>query len=299
MLGAQALEILALRPGATSSEIKEAYRDMVKVWHPDRFGDDARLREKAEHQLKLINEAYRTLQSDQSISGVYAATPGGVYSSPAPASAVPQSRRNGLRFDRRSVAWICGGLLLLVILVAGYLARHDATIQDVAPSAQVIPTTSTSGDDVRPKRAAHANGSGQKQFGVRPLSDAETDRMQMRCSARMRTEGEAAYEDCLRAQVAMLAHPTSAPDLSALSDAERESIEKTCAEPRLRGPEWYNRCLTAEAAALAAEPARADLSALSDADRQGVEAACSNAKDREGPAAYNRCLERFVEALKK
>jgi curved DNA-binding protein CbpA len=63
LLTSEAFDVLSLRPGATPSEIKEAYRDLVKVWHPDRFGSDVRLREKAELQLKLINEAYRTLQS--------------------------------------------------------------------------------------------------------------------------------------------------------------------------------------------------------------------------------------------
>jgi hypothetical protein len=35
------------------------YRDLAKVWHPDRFdGGDARLKQKAEAQLKAINDAY-------------------------------------------------------------------------------------------------------------------------------------------------------------------------------------------------------------------------------------------------
>jgi curved DNA-binding protein CbpA len=53
----EAFDVLGLRPGAPSSEIKEAYRDLVKVWHPDRFGSDPRLRQRAEVKLKEINEA--------------------------------------------------------------------------------------------------------------------------------------------------------------------------------------------------------------------------------------------------
>lgn len=30
-------EILELEPGASPEEVKRAYRDLVKVWHPDRF----------------------------------------------------------------------------------------------------------------------------------------------------------------------------------------------------------------------------------------------------------------------
>jgi curved DNA-binding protein CbpA len=56
-------KILGLKPGATAAEIKETYRDLVKVWHPDRFGSDVRLRLKAEQKLQQINDAYRVLQS--------------------------------------------------------------------------------------------------------------------------------------------------------------------------------------------------------------------------------------------
>src|SRR5438477_5291542 len=65
LLRNEALDVLALRPGASALEIKGAYRDLVKVWHPDRFGSDPRLREKAEDKLKQINEAYLVLQSDR------------------------------------------------------------------------------------------------------------------------------------------------------------------------------------------------------------------------------------------
>jgi curved DNA-binding protein CbpA len=76
LLTDEALEVLALRPGAAPSEIKEAYRDLVKVWHPDRFGNDLRLRQKAELQLKLITEAYRVLLSNPGVNGRYAAGSG-------------------------------------------------------------------------------------------------------------------------------------------------------------------------------------------------------------------------------
>jgi curved DNA-binding protein CbpA len=55
-------EILGLRPGATQEEIKQAYRDLAKVWHPDRFPNDPRLQQKAQDKLKEINEAYRYLK---------------------------------------------------------------------------------------------------------------------------------------------------------------------------------------------------------------------------------------------
>lgn len=56
-------EILELKAGASQNEIKDAYRDLAKVWHPDRFSHDPKLQIKAEEKLKLINQAYEKLRS--------------------------------------------------------------------------------------------------------------------------------------------------------------------------------------------------------------------------------------------
>lgn len=54
-------QLLDVRPGASDEELKAAHRDLTKVWHPDRFGNDPLLRRKAEEKLKAINEAYETI----------------------------------------------------------------------------------------------------------------------------------------------------------------------------------------------------------------------------------------------
>ena len=55
--------ILELNPGATKEEIIRSYRDLIKVWHPDRFQNDTRLLEKANRKLQEINHAYQKLKS--------------------------------------------------------------------------------------------------------------------------------------------------------------------------------------------------------------------------------------------
>ena len=56
--------VLGLPVNASLEEVREAYKDLVKVWHPDRFANHPRLSAKAEEKLKEINNAYERLLSD-------------------------------------------------------------------------------------------------------------------------------------------------------------------------------------------------------------------------------------------
>ena len=55
-------KILGLAPDAAPAEARQAYRALVRTWHPDRFGDDPSLQLRAQERLKEINEAYRVVQ---------------------------------------------------------------------------------------------------------------------------------------------------------------------------------------------------------------------------------------------
>jgi curved DNA-binding protein CbpA len=58
----RAYRVLGLEPAAKPEDVKTAYRDLAQVWHPDRFPVGSRLRDKAERNLKRINEAYTLLK---------------------------------------------------------------------------------------------------------------------------------------------------------------------------------------------------------------------------------------------
>jgi curved DNA-binding protein CbpA len=306
----------------------------VKVWHPDRFGNDPRLRQKAELQLKLINEAYRMLQSNSGVGGMHAggsesassssprdtSSSSGAYGRRYSASPIPRNGRGRSSGYGVGVGWIYRGLGISVILLAGYLVIEHDPMQgagssrdsvdqrsagipvqqtlEASRSGRVVHSTDLNGAGVRPRGVGGLKDPGLRQFQVRSLSAAETDRLETLCSRQKKLWGQVAYQSCLKAQLDVITNPAGKPDLSALREAERESIESVCSEARrLRGPDSYNRCETEQVASLAAEPARPDLSTVNDVDRHSIESACTNVKNREGPAAYNRCLDRLMRTL--
>ena len=57
----QCCNILDLVPPVTLEDAKQSYKDLVQVWHPDRFTHSPRLQERAETKLKQLNLAYETL----------------------------------------------------------------------------------------------------------------------------------------------------------------------------------------------------------------------------------------------
>lgn len=60
---AECYQLLEIEPTDSLKEIKQAYRDIVFVWHPDRMAGNTRVQEKAENKLKRINAAYEKLQT--------------------------------------------------------------------------------------------------------------------------------------------------------------------------------------------------------------------------------------------
>ncbi|MGO8943332.1 MAG: J domain-containing protein [Syntrophobacteraceae bacterium] len=53
--------LFGIKPNARLYEINQAYRDLAKVWHPERFSNDPSMQAKARAQLKEIDIAYRML----------------------------------------------------------------------------------------------------------------------------------------------------------------------------------------------------------------------------------------------
>ena len=140
-------EQLGLTPGASSEEIKDAYRALMRLLHPD-FHSDPQLREVAEQQVKKWNAIYAIL-SDPERRRQYdraqaeareRAVPIIVHAPPPPA--------RGSFVNRSSAAWIAAVAAFALLLVwmasrptpAGPSYNHEAGASIVDPGSKPVPS---------------------------------------------------------------------------------------------------------------------------------------------------------------
>jgi WD40 repeat protein len=60
---AQYYAVLSVDFAASPEIVKQAYRNLAKLWHPDRYVHDPRLKAQAEIEIKKINQAYEAIKS--------------------------------------------------------------------------------------------------------------------------------------------------------------------------------------------------------------------------------------------
>lgn len=60
--------VLGVAPSASDEEIKKAYRDLARKYHPDNYQDNP-LADLAQEKMKAINEAYDTITKERSNGG--------------------------------------------------------------------------------------------------------------------------------------------------------------------------------------------------------------------------------------
>ena len=69
---------LGIEPGASDEEIKRAYRELARKYHPDNYQNNP-LADLAEEKMKEINEAYDALTRHSGGGGGYSAPSSGAY----------------------------------------------------------------------------------------------------------------------------------------------------------------------------------------------------------------------------
>jgi len=148
-----ALRILGLGINTTGPEIKQTYRDLAKVWHPDRFPNDPELRSKAQDKLKEINGAYHILRdyrpgSETRIPGE--AEPRGANPVSTGSSEAMQQRRpphfqshpapppspSKLKTGVLALRWTCIIGIVLAIGATTYLLNQKGNVRRSEPAAR-------------------------------------------------------------------------------------------------------------------------------------------------------------------
>lgn len=169
---------------ASAVQIRQAYLDLVKVWHPDRFGHDERLREKAVRALQDVNEAYAVLQRGPSrpsptsvpTEDAPTQTEAPPFQSPPAASSPPGAPQPA---QATWSTWIQGGRYRLPILIGSAIGVLLAvtliawrTPEPPPPDADLTATAPAAADIELAPRTGRAGGTARRR-GSRPESGTD------------------------------------------------------------------------------------------------------------------------------
>ena len=166
----EALRTLNLDRGCSRVEIRQAYLDMVKVWHPDRFQHDPGLRAKADRALRDVNQAYRVLQGRvrQDGPGVQQEDPGTRQTVETPQTGVHRTVSQAPARHWSPVSIAAAALFGLAVGSLGALAVWWPSVPDVDSSQAVVHDAPA---DIALVPAA--SDAIEKDARARPLSGAE------------------------------------------------------------------------------------------------------------------------------
>ena len=110
-------QTLGLESNASPEEVKKAYRDLVQVWHPDRFSHDDRLRLIAQEKLKEINGAFELLKAASFESSIAPEPTQSAEAEPTSSDA-DQGEEAPPTAGKRIALWVTLNILALAVIAA-------------------------------------------------------------------------------------------------------------------------------------------------------------------------------------
>ncbi len=158
-------EILELDPGASPDDAKQAYKDLVNIWHPDRFSNNRRLKQKAEAKLKQVNMAYEMLKSFLSSKQVV----GPQQKRSPPAKAEPEYDKTQAKAeakDRTEAAVEAGTRMILGVCSYLYKTLRRVVVTQLPPETEVKPEVDPGGLN---QRQGRIRGNGRAKGGAKAM----------------------------------------------------------------------------------------------------------------------------------
>lgn len=131
----EALTTLGLDGGATREEVRIAHRELAQMLHPDKFGENRRLRERAEQQMKRINEARDVLLGEKGSARAAASGAGRSRSASGAGSARGGSSPAQIRFEAEARAHAAETARLTVVAQLRTMRERRRTMGGMAAAA--------------------------------------------------------------------------------------------------------------------------------------------------------------------
>jgi len=175
-------EILELDPDAGADDAKLAYKDLVNIWHPDRFSSNPRLQKKAGDKLRDINIAYETirpvLSSRKTVGPAIAQQTKSVRKAEAAAGPGPGSRTKNYNAEpktdtsSKTEAFVEAGTGLVLNVFASLYSAVRSVVKDAAAGMDLENSdqrrqNDTIGNKCRRRDRGNGRGMGGRRGGGR------------------------------------------------------------------------------------------------------------------------------------
>ena len=146
----EALQVLGLKQGASPDEVRLAYRELAQMLHPDKFGDNKKLRARAEQQMRIMNEARDVLLKGVSASSRRSGGARTAASTPAQIAFEAEARAHAAETARLAVVaqarTLCErrggmtGMIVVAVLVLVVTWRMSGLVGSIVSSVALMVT---------------------------------------------------------------------------------------------------------------------------------------------------------------
>ena len=124
----EALRLLGLDEEATEADIKLAYRELAQILHPDKYNNNKRLSDRANEQLKMVNEAREVLLGKRGSSGKGGAAGKGGASGKGKSSGSHASKTDRVSANKARLAGILAAITQLTAQLHAEMGRRRTGI---------------------------------------------------------------------------------------------------------------------------------------------------------------------------